>query len=169
MSKLVTVKSDTPISRETIKLLVELKHHLQQHGITVKLGDPNVVSNVLQAAESIEDHAVYQCRKRLQALNPNANRPHRVYLFSSSTGRVTCGQCRKTMSIQIQPQAGILNPQVTTCPCGEVLYLGRQTRQYARKLTQLAGTYALERDNDIIGEMIVENRRMMGFVYVSSH
>ncbi len=157
MSQLITVKSDNHLSRETVKLLVEMKHQLQQHGITIKLADPNVVSHVLQAAESIDDSTIYQHRKRLQALNPNADRPHRVYLFSSSIGRVTCGNCRKAMNVQIHPQAGILNPQHTTCPCGEVLHVGRQTRQYARKPTHLEGTYALERDDNIIGEMIVDN------------
>jgi hypothetical protein len=157
MSQLVTVKPDNHLSRETVTLLVEMKHHLQRHGITIQLAAPNVISHVLQAAESVDDDAIYQCRKRLQALNPHADRPHRVYLFSSAMGRVTCGQCRKAMNVQVHPQSGILNPQVVTCQCGEVLYIGRQTRQYARKPTQLEGTYALERDDDIIGEMIVEN------------
>ncbi|WP_089939923.1 hypothetical protein [Candidatus Entotheonella palauensis] len=157
MSQLVTVKSDNHLSRETVKLLVDMKHLLKQHGITIKLADPNVVSHVLQAAESINDDAIRQGRKRLQALNPHAERPNRVYLFSSSIGRVTCGQCRKAMNVQIHPQAGILNPQVTTCECGEILHIGKQTRQYARKPTQLEGTFALERDDNIIGEMIVEN------------
>lgn len=157
MSHWVTVESDNHLSQETVKLLVEMKHHLKQHGITVKLADPNVVSHVLQAAESIDDDAISQCCKRLQALNPHADRPNRVYLFSNSIGRITCGQCRKAMNVHIHPQAGILNPQVITCPCGEVFHVGRQTRQYARKPTQLEGTFALERDDDIIGEMIVEN------------
>jgi hypothetical protein len=157
MSQLVTVQEDNHLSRETVKLLVEMKHQLQQHGFTIRLADPNVLAHVLQAAESIDDKAIYQCRKRLQALNPNAARPNRIYLFSSSIGRVTCGNCRKAMNVQVHPQAGILNPQVTTCPCGEVLHVGRQTRQYARKPTQLEGTFALERDDNVIGEMIVEN------------
>ncbi|ETX03798.1 MAG: hypothetical protein ETSY2_32515 [Candidatus Entotheonella gemina] len=89
MSQLVTVKSDNHLSRETVKLLVDMKHLLKQHGITIKLADPNVVSHVLQAAESINDDAIRQGRKRLQALNPHAERPNRVYLFSSSIGRVT--------------------------------------------------------------------------------
>lgn len=157
MSQLITVKSDNQFSQETVKLLVEMKQHLKKHGIAVKLADPNVVLHVLQASESINDDDIQQRRKRLQALNPNADRPNRVYLFSSSIGRVTCGNCRKAMNVQIHPQAGILNPQLTTCACGEVLHIGRQTRQYARKPTQLEGTYALERDDNIIGTMIVEN------------
>ncbi len=157
MSQLVTVKTDNQLSRETVKLLVEMKHHLQQYGITIKLADPNVLSHVLQAAESIDDDVLFKGRKRLQALNPNAARPHRIYLFSGSIGRVTCGQCRKAMNVQVHPQSGILNPQITTCSCGEVLHVGRQTRQYARKPTQLQGTFALERDDNIIGEIIVEN------------
>lgn len=157
MSQLVTVKTDNQLSRETVKLLVEMKHHLQQYGVTVKLAAPNILSHVLQAAESIDDDVLYQGRKRLQALNPNAARPHRVYLFSNSIGRVTCSQCRKAMNVQVHPQAGILNPQIATCSCGEVLHIGRQTRQYTRKPTHLQGTYALERDDNIMGEMIVEN------------
>ena len=162
MSRLLAIKSDNHLLRETVILLVEMKHHLQRHGIEIKLADPNIVSHVLQAAESIDDEAICQCRKRLLALNRNADCPHRVYLFSSSTGRVTCGQCRKTMNVQVQPQAGILNPQVIACPCGEVFYIGRQTRQYARKPTRLEGTYALERDDTIIGEMVVENLSYVG-------
>ncbi len=136
MSQLVTVKSDNHLSRETVQLLVEMKRHLQRYGITVKLADPNVLSHVLQAAESIDDDdALYQGRKRLKALNPNAARPNRVYLFSSSIGRVTCGQCRKAMNVQVHPQAGILNPQIVTCPCGEVLHVGRQ-REHSVILTQ---------------------------------
>jgi hypothetical protein len=157
MSQLVTVKSDNHFSRETVKLLVEMKQHLQKHGIAVQLADPNVVSHVLQASKSIDDDAIQQRCKRLKALNPNADRPNRVYLFSSSIGRVTCWRCRKAMNVQVHPQAGILNPQLTTCPCGEVLHIGRQTRQYTRKPTQLQGTYALKRDGNIFGEMMVEN------------
>ncbi len=157
MSQLVTVKSDNNLSRETVKLLVEMKHLLKTHDITVKLADPNVVAHVLQASESIDDKEIQQRRKDLIALNPKAERPNRVYLFSNSIGRVTCAHCRKAMNVQVHPQAGILNPQLITCPCGEVLHVGKQTRQYARKPTQLEGTYALERDDNVIGEIIVEN------------
>ncbi len=157
MSKLVTVKSDNNLSRETVKLLVEMKHRLKAHNIPVKLADPNVVAQVLQASESIDDAEIQQGRKHLIALNPKADRPNRVYLFSNSIGRVTCANCRKAMNVQVHPQAGILNPQLVTCSCGEVLHVGKQTRQYARKPTQLQGTYALERDDNIIGEMTVEN------------
>jgi len=174
MSQLATVKSDnhfsqetvssqeTVFSQETVTLLVEMKHHLQRHGIAIKLAEPNIVSDVLQAAESIDDDAIDQCCKRLLALNPNVDSSQRVYLFSSSAGRITCRQCRKTIHVKVQPRAGILNPQVITCPCGEVFYIGRQARQYARKLTQLEGTYALERDDTIIGAMIVENLSYAG-------
>lgn len=157
MSHLGTVETLNHLSQETVKLLVEIKRHLQQHGITVKLANPNVVSNVLQAAEAIDDDVISECCKRLQALNVHVNRPNRVYLFSGSIGRITCGNCRKAMNVQVHPQAGILNPQTIACSCGEVFYVGKQTRQYARKPTQLKGTFALERDDNIIGDMIVEN------------
>jgi hypothetical protein len=162
MSQWVTVKSDNQLSQQTVTLLVEMKHHLQRHGIAIKLADSNIVSHVLQAASSIDDDAIDQCRKRLLALNPNADSSQHVYLFSNSTGRVTCRQCHETINVRVQSQAGIMNPQVITCPCGEVFYIGRQARQYARKPTQLEGAYALERDDTIIGNMIVENLSYAG-------
>jgi hypothetical protein len=66
------------------------------------------------------------------------------------------------MDVQLHPQAGILNPQVAVCPCGEVFHVGRQARQYARKLTLLEGTFALARDDNIIGDMIVANMSYNG-------
>jgi hypothetical protein len=162
MTQSVIHNMDHHLAQETVTLLVEMKHQLQRHGIVIALAEPNVVSHVLQATESIDDDAVAQCRKRLLALNPNAAPPPRVHLFSGSTGRITCEQCRQVIRVQVHPQAGILNPQVATCPCGEMFYIGRQTRQYARKPTQLEGTYALERDDTIIGDMIVENLSYAG-------
>jgi hypothetical protein len=157
MSHLFTVATDNHLSQETIKLIVEMKHHLQQHGIMVELANPNVVSHVLQAAESIDDDAISKCCKRLQSLSSHTDGPDRVYLFSGSIGRITCGNCRKAMNVQVHPQDGILNPQVAACLCGEVFHVGTQVRQYARKPTHLEGTFALERDDNIIGDMIVAN------------
>ena len=157
MSHIFAIATDNHLSQETVKLIVEMKHHLQQHGIIVELANPNVVSHVLQAAESVDDNAISKCYKRLQTLCPPTDRPNRVYLFSGSIGRITCGHCRNVMNVQLHPQAGILDPQVAACPCGEVFHIGRQARQYARKLTYLEGTFALARDDNIIGDMIVAN------------
>jgi hypothetical protein len=157
MSHLFAVATNNHLSQETVKLIVEMKYHLQQHGIIVELANPDVVSHVLQAAASIDDNAISKCCKRLQTLCPHADYLNRVYLFSGSIGRITCGNCRDAMNVQLHPQAGILNPQVAACPCGEVFHVGRQARQYARKLTHFEGTFALARDDNIIGDMIVAN------------
>ena len=157
MTQVVDIASDQNLSRETVGLLVELKRHLQQHGVTIELTEPDVISRVLQAAESIGDAAVQRCYKRLLGLTPKETSPQRVYLFSTSIGRVTCGQCRNVLSVKVHPRSGVSNPQTVKCPCGQHLYIGKQARQYARKPTQLAGAYALQRDDNIIGDIVVNN------------
>ena len=157
MTQVVTIASDKNHSRETIALLVELKRHLQPYGVTIALTEPDVISRLLQAAESIGDADVQRCYKRLLALMPKGTSPLRVHLFSTSIGRVTCGQCRNVLNVKVHPRSGVSNPQTVKCGCGEQLHIGKQARQYARKSTQLAGAYTLERDDRIIGDMIVEN------------
>lgn len=144
----------TNVSRNTMQILLQMNRRLQHHGVTVSLTEPDTLAQVLRASAGIDDDELQQYRERLEAKMPNSER---VYLFSNPHSRLTCQRCQQSFALQVRKQAGVANPQVVYCPCGALHLVGLQARQFARKDTNLEGTYLHEQDGEKTGHMIVKN------------
>jgi hypothetical protein len=144
----------TNASRNTMQILLQMKWRLQHHGVTVSLTEPDVLAQVLRASAAIDDEELQQCRERLKEKMPNSER---IYLFANPHSRLTCQRCQQSFTLQVREQAGIANPQAIYCPCGALYLVALQARQYARKDTNLKGTYLHEQGEGKTGPMIVEN------------
>jgi c-di-GMP-binding flagellar brake protein YcgR len=148
------VAAHTKVSRNTMQVLLQMKRRLQHHGVSVSLTEPGTLAQILCTAATIDDEELRQCRERLQEKMPNSER---VYLFANPHSRITCQRCQQSFTLQIGKRAGIANPQAVYCPCGALYLVALQARQYARKDTNLEGTYLHEQGGEQTGHMIVEN------------
>jgi hypothetical protein len=144
----------THVSRHTMPILLQMKRRLQHHGVTVSLTEPDTLAQVLRASTTIDDDELRQCRERLEETMPNSER---VYLLANAHSRLTCHRCQQSFTLQVSKQSGVANPQAVYCPCGALHLVGLQARQFARKDTNLEGTYLHEQGGEAIGHMIVEN------------
>jgi hypothetical protein len=144
----------TPMSRNTMQILLQMKRRLQYHGVTVSLTEPDTLAQVLRASATIDDEELRQCRERLEDKMLNSER---VYLLTNEHSRLTCQRCQQSFTLQVSKQSGVANPQAVYCPCGTLYRVGLQARQFARKDTNLEGTYLHEQSGEETGHMIVEN------------
>jgi hypothetical protein len=144
----------THMSRNTMQILLQIKRRLQHHGVTVSLTEPDTLAQVLRASATIDDDELRQCCERLEEKMPNSER---VYLLANAHSRLTCQRCQQSFTLQVSKQSGVANPQAVYCPCGALYLVGMQARQFARKDTNLSGTYLHEQGGEAIGHMIVEN------------
>ena len=144
----------TSMSRNTMQILLQMKRRLQYHGVTMNLTEPDTLAQVLRASETIDDDELRQCRERLEEKMPNSER---VYLLANAHSRLTCQRCQQSFTLQVSKQSGVANPQAVYCPCGALYLVGLQARQFARKDTNLEGTYLHEQGGEETGRMIVEN------------
>jgi hypothetical protein len=144
----------THMSRNTMQILLQMKRHLQHHGMTVSLTEPDTLAQILRASATIDDDELRQCRERLEEKMSNSER---VYLLANAHSRLTCQRCQQSFTLQVSQQSGVANPQAVYCPCGALYLVGLQARQFARKDTNLEGTYLHEQGGEAIGHMIVEN------------
>ena len=144
----------TLMSRNTMQILLQMKRRLQYHGVTVSLTEPATLAQVLRASATIDDEELRQCRERLEDKMLNSER---VYLLTNEHSRLTCQRCQQSFTLQVSKQSGVANPQAVYCPCGALYRVGLQARQFARKDTNLEGTYLHEQSGEETGHMIVEN------------